>query len=137
MQLKREICTGWRDLQEVTQFNRTCKELNEKYVLRVQLGKFCPSKELWPHPRSQSFPRANSFANHAVIFLSFLFIFLFIVPHENSCFYKTSVFRIPLKIKTLKGNDLCPCNLSLEGNIKFTLFSQEHGESIVDMYPSI
>lgn len=30
-----------------------------------------------------------------------------------------------------------PFDLSLEGNIKFTLFAQERGESIVDMYPSI
>lgn len=30
-----------------------------------------------------------------------------------------------------------PFDVSLEGNIKFTLFAQEHGESIGDMYPSI
>lgn len=30
-----------------------------------------------------------------------------------------------------------PFEVSLEGNIKFTLFAQEHGESIGDMYPSI
>lgn len=30
-----------------------------------------------------------------------------------------------------------PFNLSLEGNIKFTLFAQEHRESTVDMDPTI
>lgn len=30
-----------------------------------------------------------------------------------------------------------PVDVSLEGNIKFTLFAKEHGESIGDMYQSI
>lgn len=30
-----------------------------------------------------------------------------------------------------------PFDLSLEGNIKFILLAQEHGENIADMYPSI
>lgn len=30
-----------------------------------------------------------------------------------------------------------PFGLSLEGNIKFTLFTQDHRESIEDLYPGI
>lgn len=37
---------GWGKLQEVTQFNQTCENLNENCVLSVQLGTFHSSKEL-------------------------------------------------------------------------------------------
>lgn len=118
-----------------------CKKLNENYVLSVQLGKFRPSRELWPHPGSQNFPRANPFQVVLSSFSLFSLFFYLLCHMKMSISVKLPILEYHYKWKHKKEMTFTlvsdPFGLSLEGNIKFTLFTQDHRESIEDMYPGI
>lgn len=63
------------------------------------------------------------------------------MTHEIPVSIKLPILEYHYKLKHEKEMTFAlvsdPFDLSLEGNIKFILLAQEHGENIADMYPSI